>query len=258
MLWHLIFTTFDRHRLFTLPEEYNRSILSFSRIAGKDIILFNFVDDHIHLVIKCSNRQVSVYSRSMLLSLKSITKAPLVPAKVLEVENRTHMQRLVPYILSQTCHHGLENHPAIWLGSCFQDIIGARKIECLHLKLNEALPRFHINQALNAVGLSRQKINPFTNDQILNAGLGYLIESSTASVCLPSALDSKSSLATTARKLVCNLGYNAGFTSQVLAKSLNITPRAARRLAKMSIDSSLLESVRLRMSLISAVNNKDQ
>ena len=65
---------------------------------------------------------------SLALGLQPLAAAPMAPAHVSPVNDRGHLASLVRYVLDQTTHHELQNvaHPALWRGSSFADIVGAR------------------------------------------------------------------------------------------------------------------------------------
>lgn len=109
-------------------------------------MLFCIVDDHLHVVLLCEAQQAGVLSRELLLALRPLTGPNLAPAFVRPVEGRGHLEWLVRYVLEQPTKHGLPGHPALWPGSCFPDLVGARRLPglSLRLRLSEALPRFRL------------------------------------------------------------------------------------------------------------------
>jgi hypothetical protein len=85
--------------------------------------------------------------------LRPLAAAPVEPARVREVDTRAHLEWLVRYVLTQGPHHGVAGHPALASGSCFQDLVAARRVDGLRLRIAEALPRLRRRTLYEAVGL---------------------------------------------------------------------------------------------------------
>ncbi len=78
---------------------------------------------------------------SLVQVLRPLVAGKLAPPHARPVESRRHLSRLVPYVVGQTEHHRLPAQPALWSGSCFQDLVEAWCIGGARLRLWDLLPR---------------------------------------------------------------------------------------------------------------------
>ncbi len=126
-----------------------------ARVAGAWIVSFSIADEHAHLIVLGDRDRIGRLRRNLSLALGAASSEPLDPSWARPLASRAHLQSTFEYQLTQVDHHGLPAHPALWSGSVFQDLIGARLLDGLQLKLPEALPRYRVRDALSAVGLPR-------------------------------------------------------------------------------------------------------
>lgn len=250
--WHLTVASDGRQVLFPSEERRRAAVRVLARAAGREAALFCVVDDHVHLVVLCERERLGWLGRALRLGLRPVAAAPLAPVRVRPVETRGHLETLVPYVLSQTVHHGLAEHPALWTGSCFQDLARARwlpEVEA-RARLGEALPRLTGEALLAAVGLPGRPLVPADDAALRRGGAGRLVDAVTAALALPPALDGKGGPAVLMRRAVAQLGVGCGLTSGDLAFTLGVTPRAVRRLLAPAAPAALLRAVRLRHALV--------
>jgi REP element-mobilizing transposase RayT len=138
-IWHLTYASDGRNPLFPDEVACRKAVRVLGRVAGTSTVLFSIVDDHLHLVLWCDRQRRGRLARALVQALRQVAPVPVESARVRAVENRSHMKWLVDYVLSQTIHHGIPSHPALWSGSCFPDLIGARQVPGLDLQLRRAL-----------------------------------------------------------------------------------------------------------------------
>ncbi len=253
--WHLTWASDGRATLF--PEEATRlaAVRALARVAGDWAMLFAIVDDHVHLALACDRKEAGRVARNGLVALRKLAAAPLEPAHIRAVENRAHARWLVTYLLEQPKKHGLPAHPALWSGSCFPDLAGARTVPGFSLgtRLAEALPRFRLREAYAAVGLPPTELTPVDGDRIRRLGADRLCRAAAAVLAETFPLLGKRAPATLARAAACHLGRGAGIPTSELTHVLAITPQAALRLAGREIDPDLLTAITLRLALEDAV-----
>jgi hypothetical protein len=152
-IWHLRFSSAGRHPLF--PEEGTRraAVRTLAGHAGRWLVTFGMADDHLHVVVACSRERAGKLSRAIVLGLRPLSGMRFEPSFIKPVESRAHLQRLVSYTIEQPAKHGLATPPALWSGSCFPDIVGARIIDSMRLRLCDVLPRYRPRDAWRAAGL---------------------------------------------------------------------------------------------------------
>jgi hypothetical protein len=159
------------------------------------------------------------------------------------------MEKLVTYLLGQPKRHDIATHPALWTGSCFQDIAGARVIEGMRLQLDVVLPRFRIQTAYEATGLPPKEIKPVNDSTIRAAGATRLVSAAGAALAVGPPLVGKTALLVRARHAVAQIARKVGIPHGEVAWALGITERAARRLLDLPIEKEKLHAIRMRLAL---------
>lgn len=122
------------------------------------MLLFCVMPDHVHLVLLCNRDRAGRIAQAANLALARIAGPGMQPAHIRAVEDASHPASLLPYVLRQLGHHGLPGHAALWDGSVFQDLIGARLLGGFRANLVRAQPTFRLRDALAAVGLPLEPI----------------------------------------------------------------------------------------------------
>ena len=249
-IWHLRFSSDGRHPLFVSEAARRAAILSLARAAGTYLVTFGFVDDHLHVVVVCSRSMAGKLSRAILLGLRPIAGRGFEPSYMKPVESRAHLLRLVGYTIEQPAKHGLAVHPAMWSGSAFPDIVGARVIDGLCLRIGEVLPRYRTADAWRAAGLSADGLAPLSDEGIRATGLGTLMEAASFASCATPDLTGRSRRDVSARATVVSLGRSVGFRVKDIASTLQIAPETVRRLGLRPADEQTSFATRLRLSLV--------
>lgn len=151
-IWHLRFSSDGRHPLFPDEERRRIALLVLVRHAGAWLIALGIVDDHLHVVVVCSRRRAGKLCRALVLGLRPIAGLGFESSFIKPVESRAHLLRLVSYCIEQPAKHGLAVPPMMWSGSCFADLVGARRIGGLTLRVADVLPRYRPADAWAAAG----------------------------------------------------------------------------------------------------------
>jgi len=188
---------------------------------------------------------------SVLRGLRAVATTHVEPARLRGVESRRHLQWLVRYVLGQAGHHDLPGHPALWSGSCFQDLVGARAV--LRLRLGEVLPRLRLRTAYEAVGLPTREIELAGDETVRRCGAGRLVAAAAAAQAVDPALPGRVDAVVRARRAACALAREVGLSTVDLAWALGVSPRAVRRAAVKGADGGLLATVRRRLALEESV-----
>jgi hypothetical protein len=185
---------------------------------------------------------------------KPLAAIPLEPAYVRPVRNRSHFEWLADvYVLRQPLKHGLATHPAAWDGSCFPDLVGARVLPGLRIRIGDALPRWKKRAAYRAVGLPEVPLEPVDDTAARVAGAVSVAQAAANAVAADPTLRGRAAPEVLARRITMALGTAAGIATTELAWAMGITPDAATRLAGRPVGSSELDAARLRLSLDRAV-----
>ncbi len=251
--WHLTFATDGRNPLFPEEAVYRTAVRALGRVAGTSAVLFNIVDEHIHLLLWCDRPRSGRLAQALLRAMRPLASAVVEPARIRPVESRAHMKSLVDYVLSQTIHHKIPVHPALWTGSCFPDLIGARILRGLELQLRQALPRFRMRDVYQAVGLTNGPLAPCPLEAVRSAGISRLVAATSAALAVGPILTGNSAPVVQARRVTAQLAHQSEIAIAEVAWALDLAPRSAYRLLQRPVDPATSKAVRIRLALENAV-----
>ena len=245
-LHHLTWSARGRLALFPSEDARRAALRALARVAGDQILLFGLADDHLHLV----SPQAGPLARAVLLALRPLAASTLDPAHLRPVEDRTHLSWLVTYLLGQPDKHRLPGHPALWTGSCFPDLVGARRLfPGIAGRLAAQLPRYRLRQAYEHLGLAPAPLVPADDEATRAAGASRILAAAGAVLAAGPDLSGKTAERVLARKAAAIVAGQCGIHSTELAWALGQPARSARRLAGDAVEPALLTAVRLRLSL---------
>jgi hypothetical protein len=248
-LFHTTFAAEGRHALFPTDDARRWAVLTLARVAGRSLALFCIADDHVHLVIVGSRERATNLARALVLAFRRLAATRTTPPHHLPVRDRRHLETLVDYVLGQPSHHGLPGHPALWTGSAFLDLVGARHVPGLELRLLDVLPRLTPRRLRAAVGLADADIHPLPPPDVRRLGAFALTGSAAAALAAPIDLAGNAPPARSARLAVVRLARDSGIPPSEISASLGIQPRSVRRLAVRHAPPAILDAVRLRLGL---------
>lgn len=254
-IWHLTWATDGRHPIVPGEEGRRAVVRALGRCAGAQTVLFCLADDHLHLVLDCSRQRAGRLAQGLLVSLRALSGQCVEPARVRPVDTRSHLRSLVPYLLTQVQRHGLDEHPALYSGSCFPDLIGARVVEGLDIpaRVGQVLPRFRLRAAFESVGIPSLALRPASDDLVRATGAARIVAACSAALAAPPSLVGKAAIVTQTRRCAVQLGRDVALATEELAWALSITTRAVRRLREPGLPGPLLRAARMRLALEDAV-----
>jgi hypothetical protein len=239
-------------RALTRDETERRTLVrTLAATGGPRLLLFGLVDDHFHAAAR-TNRP-GYLARDLRKVLRN--RRPdleLKPSHLEPVGTRSYLRWLVDYILRQPAKHGLFVHPALWTGSCFQDLVGARLLPGYDPRgLLEELPRFRLRQAYEIVGLSPVKLAPVDDEALRRAGAARLVELAAGVYAVGPELKGggRAREIIEARALAARAGYTAGLPTSEMARYLGLQARTIRHLARRSDNDRGLDALRRRLAL---------
>ena len=247
--WHVTLSSTGRMPLFDGHAAVRAAVRALVRALGRDLALFCLVDEHVHAVLTCAAEHIGHRVRALLLCLRPHCEASLAHPWVRPIEDRTHAERLLGYILGQPLKHGLPEHPALWCGSAFQDLVGARWLPHLGPDVRRMLPRFGLRDALRAVGLAQRPIEPATLRDVRSLGAARLVAAAAAALFVEPGLPGRLAQVVVARRATAQLGAAAGIAIGELAWALGRTPRAIRYMTVAPAPADALRAAQIRLRL---------
>ncbi len=249
-LWQLCLSSRYRLPLFPTDVSQRRAVRCLARVTAGRLVLFGLVHEHGHPVVFCSDESLGLLKRSVRVSLRRVAAQPIEKVWAEPVRGRSHVLALLRYALQQPIRHGVLEHPALWSGSCFVDLVGARYLPELELRLAEALPGVRQSELYELVGLPPRRIAPAGDDLIRELGARRLLEAVAAALAVDPSLRGQSPRNVAARTLVVQVGRRIGFSWTEIQRVLPVSHAALFRLAAAPPPEAVMErAVRLRLGL---------
>jgi hypothetical protein len=247
--WHLTFASTTRHTLFPTEAQLRAALSKVLSITKAELLLYDLVDDHLHVVIWCSEARRMVLQRALLLALRPLASTELAAAHPKRIEGRSHLLWLVRYLLLQVEKHGLAAHPALWSGSCFQDLVGARCVLPLSARLARALPRLRLSMVQEIVGIPLHPIEPISAARLRALGPVRLVSAAGSALLVGPELRGKSSAVMCAKRAVAQLGWAANIPTRELAWAVETDASSIRRWKDSPCEPRHLRAVGVRLAL---------
>jgi hypothetical protein len=247
---HHVTLTADKGRLPLFPDlaAYNEGLHRIGRVCGGRLCLFALLAEHIHLKLLANADEARRLSRATILSLLPVVSNPLAPSHRKPVGTRSYARWLFKYFLDQPARHDLSDRPALFVGSCLPDLVGARCVPGLELRVKEVLPEFRPARALERVGLPAEPLIADTS-ALKDAGLERLKEATAAVLAICPTLAGKQDAAVRGRRALATMGDRLGFGAAEIADVLRITRRAVYRLKASRLERSVARAVSRRIAL---------
>jgi hypothetical protein len=239
----------SRLPLFPTEEAYLDALHRIGAVCGGCLALFALLAEHLHLVALLSRARAGHLARGVLLTLRPIVATPLAPSYIKPVTTRAHMRWLLKYMLEQPREHGMSGHPALWVGSCLPDLVGARAVPGLDLCIERAMPDFSQAAATSLVGLSAGRIEAADHAVLRAVGAMGLRDATAASLAVPSALDGATPADILGRRAFAQLAKRVGLHRSEVVNALGINPKSMWRLARPPVEQKLLDAIARRVTL---------
>jgi hypothetical protein len=248
---HYTQSTRSRRPLARDERERRALLRALTRRGGPRLLLFNLVDDHLHQVL--SGRRVKVLARDLRRAIGAARPdLELDPPHVKPVSTRSYLRWLVEYLLDQPRKHDLAGvHPALWTGSCFQDLIGLRLLPGFDpARIRAELPRLRQRHLFPHVGLTPSLLAPADDDALHRAGAARIVRLAAATCAVGPELKGRSRPVVEARALAVNLAARVGLATREVAGYLGVGTRAVQKLARRDHAMSKAElALRRRLTL---------
>jgi hypothetical protein len=246
--FHLTFASEGRMPLFTTEPKRCAGLHALARSARGKLVLFCIVDEHVHVVLAVASRADAGHvGRALRRSLQNAAGVALGPAFIRPITTRSHAEWLArTYIIAQPKKHGLPDHPALYSGSCFQELVGARQL--VDLRIEALLPRFDVRDVLTTVGLPRRLVEPLEPDAIRRLGVGRVLDASMSVLAL-AELTGRSRPSVSARRVAVQIADEVGIARSEIGHVMNLRPRSVRKIAALDTDVTVSRAVSIRLAL---------
>jgi hypothetical protein len=252
-IFHLTYTSVGRLPFFPNLAGCREALHRLARLRHL-LVLFSIVLEHLHQVALTNGTDGSAVSKGTKRALGTMVATPFGETDIRTVGSRDYVENLFRYHIVQPAKHNVPGPPALWEGSCFLDLVGARWIRGFTLHIERIMPSFEKGMACEHVGLSGVELLPASADQILEAGAQRLVSAASAAFAAPPAITGNTLPEVDVRCAAAKLGRWAGMHDSEIAAAAKVAgERSVCRLRKRSIDKEALEAVRVRIALEDAV-----
>lgn len=250
-LVHMTIAVSGRFTLARDERERRAVVRRLVRVAGPWLVVFCLVDEHLHALLRANHaRTIARNIRATLLAARP--GIGLDPPHLKPIANLDHLKSVVGYVLRQPLHHELPGHPALWSGSCFADLIGARLLPGGFSRriLVEELPRFRGRDLLAMVGLEPEPFVPVDDATLRGLGPTGLIDLAAGVLGFGPELDLRARSTTRVRALAVGLARRVGQPMVEMARTLAITRQSTHELSRRPLDQVLELALRTRASFV--------
>jgi hypothetical protein len=254
VFWHLTFSSAERHPLFPGVALRRLAVHKATEIAP-ELFLFCIVDDHAHFVVAADAARAGRIAAGLLLGLRALAAVELLPAHVRPVRTRSHLEWLADnYILDQPAKHGLAEHPALYEGSCFLDLVNARALPGTRprfaKRMLEARPRYKMRLAYEAVGLDTSvPLEAASGELIHQLGMGRVALAAAVAVAAAPGLVGNGAREVLARRAATRIALDAGIASAECRFAFDVTRSAIHRWSNQPVEERVVAAIRLRLAL---------
>ncbi len=218
-----------------------RSVLAAGRNFG--LLLFRCADSHLHQMAACARHEALELARRIEVSLRKRLALP-VPfdrAYVKPVRDQGHARWLVPYILNQEPHHGVDLDP-LFVASNLPDLLGMRLLGAYTVNnVRRLLPRVTRSQLLDRLGAAG------LDDADAPIDLLDLVDAATAAFAL-SELNGRREPAAAARRAAVAVA-SQHLPTAAIAERLSLAPRTVRQLRQRGAPAADVQAVTLQLRL---------
>ena len=229
--------------------ERRRIVREIARLGEGRLLLFCLVDEHLHTVL--GGLRIGYLGRDLRRLLARLQPGVEVARPHVQlVDSRAYLRRLVDYVLRQPAKHGLSDQPALWTGSCFQDLAGARLLPGFDPGLlARELPRLRLREVFATVGLTPLALQPACDEELRRAGAARLIDLAAGVHAVGPELTGRSRKVVATRALAARAAAIAGLPTSEVAHHLGLGSHAVRKLARRDVDPRATTALRRRLTL---------
>jgi len=247
--WHVTLSSTHRKTLFPLEHMLRTAVLVVDRVVGGVVLLFCVTDNHVHVWMLVAGDRVRYVAGLLRRSLNRVAEVPIDVVDCRPVERRSHELNMVDYLLGQLGHHGIDAFPPQWAGCCYQDLIGARRLDGFRPRIRQYLPRLHRADLDRVVGIEPGSLREATDADVRRAGPEAIVDAAARALAVGPELRGRTKRVTTARRAACHVATEARVRQIDIADALTIPTRTVRRLVSEPVPSELRSATRLQIAI---------
>lgn len=240
-------------KVFKEARVRRRVLLGLVELLAGMLVSFSLVFKHGHLEAYCEESETGTLRRSIRKRASAVVGVPFERVWCDPVESEPHLVTLLRYNADQVVHHDLPEHPALFDGSYVQDMVGARALPGLRLRVAGAAPGFRVRQLYEWVGLPGVPIRPATDVEVRAAGIGRLKVAAASATAADPELAGRRAPEVRAKRAIVHLARAAGIRPADVRWALGLTQRGVEAHRARPADPCALRATRVRLALEDAV-----
>jgi len=217
--------------MFPTERHQRAAVRALAKVAANCLALFGLVIEHGHIALIAPTLKIKRLKSAIADALGKVASEPVTIPWCERIQEPKHLRSLVRYHVRQSSHHDVPGvHPALWSGSCFQELLRARDLPGLRLRIGELLPDLRLGDLLEMVGLPRRPIDPADDWLVRAAGAMRLTSAAAAALAVGPGLKGRSAAVVAARRVVVQVGAAVGIAKDEIIWALQTTMRSYYRL----------------------------
>ena len=218
--WHFTCSSMDGGTIYSSESALREAVRALARFAPRELFAFNLTPGHDHLGFDARRRDAgrcaSAYHRWLL----PRSEARLDRSFPTAIRNRQHLRSAARYIVTQAARELFDvEHPALWSGSCFLDLVGARHLPGFSLADSHGVDP---SSFMQPIGLPGPRLPELTADEVRDLGGARVAAAAAAAAAADPALRGKSVSTMRARRAAIDLALNVGTRVGEIAAALGI------------------------------------
>lgn len=248
-MFHTTIRSENNLTLFPSEEQLLRAVHAVGRVSRGMLLAFNLVDNHLHLLSSGDRAMTGRLAGRIGRSLGAIASTPMAPGRPTPIRDRSHLRNTMRYLVQQPLNHEIGTHPALWAGSSFADLVGARYVPDLRLRAREELPRMTTTDLLAWAGLPEERLSAATDEELANWAPAQLVRAAARAGALDKGLVGRRSGTVVWRRAVAQLACEVGHAPGAVAAALRVTRQGLLHCRRAVRPVRHIETLRKRVAL---------
>ena len=220
---HLTLSVVDRNPAFRCPRTAQRAARIIVRVAASQVLLFNALEDHIHLALRGDRDEATRIARRIAAAIEKELGIALDPPRPTEVRGKDHARFLVPYTLTQHQNHNLPIDDALWPGSILADLLGLRRIDDFVPNLSDLVRWYQPKHALKAVGLDGLVVAKATVESLWDRGPRDVVAAAQFACAADLVDEGRANHVVRARRVIVEVGRELDWRASTLCRASGLS-----------------------------------
>ena len=240
--WHYTCSSMSGRPMLVSIGDWRRAVRALHRSGPRRTFASNLTPTHDHLGVVGTRREVGPRISGFHRSAPILCRESLDWSFPTLIDSEPYLENTLHYIMSQAGADRFPvDHPALWVGSCFLDLIGARYLP--ESTLVTPLP-WDPEIVLPRLGLPDAPIAELSHDSLIALGAERIVNASFAAACASPCDRRREPARLRAMGAAAGLGRMLGLDARAVSEGLGISCDHVRRLARQAEPRSIRATIR--------------